>query len=63
MHEVPFGPLAWLDKYIAEQRCNVQVVEQASDLAFAEVAALCEWPEKAHAQALSATPHRRSKNF
>jgi hypothetical protein len=42
MHELPFDPLAWLDKHIAEQRCNVEVVEQASDLSFAEVAALCE---------------------
>jgi hypothetical protein len=60
MHELPFDRLAWLDKYVAEQRCNVQVVEQASDLSFAEVAALCEWPEEAQAQALPATAHRRS---
>ncbi len=63
MHELPSHTLAWLDKYIPEQRCNVEVVEQASDLSFAEVAALCEWREKAHAQALPATAHRRSKNF
>jgi hypothetical protein len=60
MHELPFDPLAWLDKYIAEQRCNVEVVEQASDLSFAEVAALCEWPEEAQGQAVPATAHRRS---
>ena len=63
MHELPSDPLAWLDKYIAEQRCNVQVVEPASDLSFAEVAALCEWPEEVHAQALAATAHRRSTWF
>jgi hypothetical protein len=59
MHELPFDPLAWLDKCIPE-RCNVEVVEQASDLSFAEVAALCEWPEEAQAQALAAPANRRS---
>jgi hypothetical protein len=44
MHELPSDPFAWLDKYSAEQRCNVEVVERGSDLSFAEVAALCEWP-------------------
>jgi hypothetical protein len=60
MHELPFDPLAWLDEYIAEQRCNVEIVEGASDLSFAEVAALCEWPEEAQAQALAATAQPRS---
>jgi hypothetical protein len=31
MHELPSDPLAWLDKYSAEQRCNVQVVERVRD--------------------------------
>jgi hypothetical protein len=32
MHELPFDPLAWLDKYSGEQRCNVEeVVERVSD--------------------------------
>jgi hypothetical protein len=39
MHELPFDPLARLDKCIPEPRCNVEIVEQASDLSFAEVAA------------------------
>jgi hypothetical protein len=63
MHELPFDPLAWPDKYIAEQRCNVEVTEWGSDLSFAEVAALCEWPEAAQAQALAATAQRRSMYF
>jgi hypothetical protein len=63
MHELPPDPLAWLDKYIAEQRCNVEVIERVSDLSFAEVAALCEWPEEVQAQALTATAHRRSTYF
>ncbi len=60
MHELPLDPLAWLDKHIAEQRCHMEVVQRASDLSFAEVAALCEWSEEAQAQALAATAHRRS---
>jgi hypothetical protein len=59
-HELPSDPLAWLDKYIAEQRCNVEVIERASDLSFAEVAALCEWPEEVQAQAIAAPANRRS---
>jgi hypothetical protein len=39
MHELPFDPLARLDKCIPEPRCNLEIVEQASDLSFAEVAA------------------------
>jgi len=49
-----------LDRCIPEQRCNMEVVEQASDLSFADVVALCEWLEDAQAQALAATAHRRS---
>jgi hypothetical protein len=60
MRELRSDPLAWLDKYIVEQRCKVEVVEQVSGLSFAEVAALCEWPEEAQAQALVATAQRRS---
>lgn len=55
MHELPSDPLAGLDKCIAKQRSNVQVVEPASDLSFAEVAALWEGREEVHAQALTAT--------
>jgi hypothetical protein len=50
MHELPFDPLAWLDKYIAEQRCNVEVVEQVSGLSFAEVETPYERPAEAQAQ-------------
>jgi hypothetical protein len=60
MHELPFDPLAWLDKCIPKQRCDVEVVEQASDLSFSEVTPLCEWPEEAQAQALAAPANRRS---
>ena len=60
MHELPSDLLAWLDRYIAKQRCNVEVIERASDLWFAEVAALCEWPEQAQAQALAVMAHQRS---
>ena len=63
MQELPFDPLTWPDKYIVEQRCNVEVIERGSDLSFAEVAALCDWPEEAQAQALTATAHRRSTYF
>ena len=60
MHELSFDPLAWLDKYIAEQRRNVEVIERVCDLSFAEVAALCEWPEEAQAQALATPANQRS---
>jgi hypothetical protein len=60
MHELPSDPVAWLDKYSAEQRCNVEVVERVSDFSFAEVAALCEWPEESQAQAHAVMAHQRS---
>ena len=63
MHELPFDHLSRLDKCILEQRCNVEVIELASDFSFAEVAALCESPEEARAQALAATARQRSTYF
>ena len=35
MHELPSNPLAWLDKYIALQRGNVNIIERVSGLSFA----------------------------
>ena len=60
MQEPPSDPLAWLDKYIALQRCNVKIIEWVSGLSFAEVATICEWPEDAQQQAIEAVAHQRS---
>lgn len=51
MQELPSDPLAWLDKYVALQCCNVNIIERVSGLSFAEVAAICEWPEESQQQA------------
>ena len=60
MQELPSDPLAWLDKYIALQCCNVNIIERVSGLSFAEVAAICEWPEDAQQQAFEVLAHQRS---
>ena len=60
MQKLPSDPLASLDKYIAVQRCNVNVVERVSGLSFADVAAICEWPEDAQQHAFEALAHQRS---
>ena len=57
MQELPSDPQPWLAKYIALQRCNVNVIERVSGLPFAEVAAICEWPEDAQQQAFEALAH------
>ena len=60
MQGLPSDPLAWLDKYIALHRCNVNIIEQVSGLLFAEVATICEWSEDAQQQAFEALAHQRS---
>ena len=60
MQELPSNPLAWLDKYIALQRCNVNIIERVSGPSIEEVAAICEWSEDAQQQAFGALAHQRS---
>lgn len=34
--------LAWLDKYIAEQRCNVEIIEAVTGMSMNEVCDMCD---------------------
>ena len=61
MQKIPSDPLDWLDKYVALQCCNVTIIERVSGLSFAQVAAICEWPEDAQQQALKALANQANQ--